>query len=711
MGGQQKKGQQQQNQQQGKPQQRGQQGREQEQYVGAPYNFIPLNVKVNKKEEDQLQPHHQIDPGKKSGMIEYTITAETPIMISDGTGKFYRNVYNQPAIPGSTVRGLVRSNMQILSFSSVADDIQNGKFMYRNVANGNEKKHYNDVLGNETEEYSLPNGKKGKMSVLKNVRAGYIRNLGNDHYVILQTASGLGDMNYYVLSERKIIEGKDEGFRFLLEHHPYILQHQNEAFHRKTDKNGRVHYVGKENENYHPYYIKVSYELSGKRNVTGIDEWGKLSKNGYLVLTGKMREKKAIYVIPEINESKDEIPIPQNDIDDFKRDYEGRKHQVEAMEGKEKGFFNLPAVGETKPVFYIQLNGKLYFGFTPRLRLFYDKEIHDGLNNAQKTTRVDYCKSIFGYSDQKGSYRSRVSFLDAEIVKGEESTEDVELILASPKPSSYHDYLASQSGDVASYNDDKFELRGVKQYWLKKEVVTGATGDNKKVYTGFRPYKSGTEFKGTIRFENLSDEELGMLLWSLVLEENSRQNIGMAKAYGYGRICVKVTELKLLKYDEMYNSANLLLKPYDTQDLKECDSYIMKAKEEMTKFLGFDIMKHERVKQFFMMKDAMNIPDNEKTRYMSIEKREYQWRVSKRVTLPLVEDVLNPESIATCGKYKKSDKIDDSAAQGRKNCDKKKGRSEEDKNWKSYQKNKGKYNSQKIGTGIGELLKGIQLDN
>ena len=103
-------------------------------YVGAPYNFVGLSDRVYKKEK--LQPNNVIEKERKSGTITYEITAKTPIFIDNGDNEFYKDCYGQYAIPGSTVRGLVRSNVQILSCSSVKDDIQDGYLMYRHVASG-----------------------------------------------------------------------------------------------------------------------------------------------------------------------------------------------------------------------------------------------------------------------------------------------------------------------------------------------------------------------------------------------------------------------------------------------------------------------------------------------------------------------------------------------------------------------------------------------
>ena len=52
---------------------------------------------------------------------------------------FRKNENGKYCIPGSSVRGLIRNNVQILGFSSFEDDIDDYALMYRNVANGAEK--------------------------------------------------------------------------------------------------------------------------------------------------------------------------------------------------------------------------------------------------------------------------------------------------------------------------------------------------------------------------------------------------------------------------------------------------------------------------------------------------------------------------------------------------------------------------------------------
>ena len=92
--------------------------------VVTPYNFVPLwNTVIQRyPNECALPPHNKQDPSLLHGEITVTLTAQTPIYISDGQGKHSEFVKDgdTPIIPGSSLRGLVRSNMQILGFGGIS---------------------------------------------------------------------------------------------------------------------------------------------------------------------------------------------------------------------------------------------------------------------------------------------------------------------------------------------------------------------------------------------------------------------------------------------------------------------------------------------------------------------------------------------------------------------------------------------------------------
>ena len=105
--------------------------------VRAPYNFVPFHTKgasgadgtaqgqrvervlVRYDSLEALPRHDRIDPKLLTGEIQVTMTAETPVFVSDGNKEnphFFRGPNGEFMLPGSTIRGMVRQNMQILGF-------------------------------------------------------------------------------------------------------------------------------------------------------------------------------------------------------------------------------------------------------------------------------------------------------------------------------------------------------------------------------------------------------------------------------------------------------------------------------------------------------------------------------------------------------------------------------------------------------------------
>ena len=422
-------------------------------------------------------------------------------------------------------------------------------------------------------------------------------------------------------------------------------------------------YGGMVNKAYAPYYEPIYYQLDKeqKRVVSvyardcKVDSRLPGMQKGYVLSSGRMNNKKNIYIIPEEETNiKQAIKISKEDIRAFSADLQKRKTTLrqyfkskgksrEDMEKEALAFFGLPqGDGDRKPVFYIEDRGKLYFGFTPRLRLFYDYEISQGINKEHKGGILDYSKAIFGYSGQKESYKSKVSFSDAVAESGKESKEWKNPILRSPKPTSYLDYLVqgkNNSNQAVTYNDSNMQLRGIKQYWLHDEIAHDEMArrtidDDEK--EGFYPLEEKTEFRGKIRFWNMTEDELGLLLWSIQLDpEKSWMNIGKAKPYGYGSISLKLTSVKKLDKQKAYSTERLELDPFTDINVEEM---IRIYKERMNQFLDkYKIDELPNIKDFFDMKDYTKIPDESKIIYMSIDNKEYQ---NREKPLPSIKETL-----------------------------------------------------------------------
>lgn len=622
-------------------------------YVGAPYNFIPFPEKTYAPvTRADLEVHDRIDDSLMTGEITYEIEAKTSVIVDDGKGQFFKNENGQYAIPGSTIRGLLRNNVQILSASSFDGDIDDYNLMYRNVAAGALKKEYNNILGNKT----IPYG-KGNISILQNVKGGAISCERGKYYIHPTKVDSVEkDMpNYYVLSERTVVEDflndrDDFAYGIFIDNGKCIMQNMHNVRFKKSERNGRIHYKGEDNRFYKPFFKKCSFKASGK-NIKAVSEYEKYPDKGMLISTGKMNEKKAVYIIPEIDMADDKvIQVSAADVKAFNIDLKKKENTLRALfdkKDKKKAakeadeFYGLPVEGQTKPVFYIFLNGRLYFGFTPRLRLFYDHSIKEGYRQAQAENGLyDMTTSIFGMSDtDKGSYKSKVSMADAVLISGE-TGEEKKIVLAEPKPSSYLDYLVQPDGNEKgkTYSSADLELRGVKQYWLRKELCFGNQNtNNENIGSQIRPLKAGSRFSGKIRFSNLTSKELGLLLWALRLEPGSNMNVGKGKPYGYGQISVMDIKTMVLDNMKAYNLDELNLSPYRNENT---DSLIDKYKD-ITVF-GVKVSELTSVKTFLKMKDSGKIPAADSIRYMSIDAKEYQ---NRTVRLQTVDEVLEGKSV------------------------------------------------------------------
>lgn len=558
-------------------------------YAKAPYNFIPLSNRVFERYSsvDDLPGHDEILEDHYSGTIEYVLKCDSDIIVSDGKGNFFKNLDNKYAIPGSSIRGMVRNNIITLGFSSVKDDIEDNNFLYRRFAtelpkiNGmNTKcinKEYKDRLGVEPRKVENGNKKGSKSySIPTKVKAGYIQHTRGDKYEIIPSSDKVNGKTYFRVSDnflKKNVRGISE-----------------------------INYLS--DKNYKPYRTSITYNVNEKNNKIKEIKKNGLKYKGELVGSGYMNRKTSHYIVTNISEN-EPIKISDEDIRMYKKYYRQDK--------KEDDFYSLPRNGEKKAVFYVEYNGRIFIGFTPFIRLLYDKSVHDGLLEGHKNNDIlDYNKSLFGFTNNNDgySYKSRLSFEDAVEYSNIETKKEV-LNLQKPKATCIAHYLKQNGKNYSTYNND-FQIRGIKFYWMKDKVSDSEIG-NEKICSSTEVVKRGGVFKGKISFKNLSEDELGLLVYSLALKDNCFQQIGMGKPYGFGRI--KIDNIKIEAYDmeKRYNSI------FDNGKIMvEKDKVILKYKKYMSEKFGItDIDQDLGIKTLLKVKSS--IVKEEYYRYQSLK--------------------------------------------------------------------------------------------
>jgi CRISPR-associated protein (TIGR03986 family) len=178
----------------------------------------------------------------------------------------------------------------------------------------------------------------------------------------------------------------------------------------------------------------------------------------------------------------------------------------------------------------------------------------------QACAKIDFAEAIFG---NEKTHSGRVFFEDAFLIdeQGDPQLEaQTPQILSAPKPTTFQHYLVQNSDEVKQLNhyNSNTIIRGYKIYWHKSgererwvEKDRKVIERNPKQYTEIKPVKAGTKFRGRIRFENLSDKELGALLFALDLPEGCGHKLGMGKPLGLGSVRI-TPKLYLSKRAQRY---------------------------------------------------------------------------------------------------------------------------------------------------------------
>jgi len=695
----------------------------------APYNFVPLNEKVIESEEKPGQNNCSFDKfhlGKNTGFIEITIETKTPLYIRDtltqdeivesdkaekSGKKFINPDFFSPAgeirIPGSSLRGMVRNLVEIMSYGKFRFFEKDKRFYYRSFMDKSSrlKEAYNNkmVAGNGDNGYS------------QKIKAGYLIK-DNMDYKIKLAEIDINGCQYYRVEEDDIIN------------HGILTSRMSRVIKGIRDKNPA----------YEIWFKKVKFTVSPPKihkysvnlyfskviEICNINGTLNGSKEGTLVHSGwvgNQRIGKHLHWVigPKSN---NEISITKEVVRDYKND-KNRDPDINLIKWLEK-----PGVTEV-PCFYIEeAENVKSFGHTGLFRLTYDKEVADFVYNwgEHKKDLCDIPTAIFG---TEMDFSGRVFFEDAELVlKNSQTKENIFLeirqprILSTPKPTTFNHYLCQpemptpvfkdirgndfsillqdltqpeaeilnktykliprnnsniyrpnnavsneyktevfkilvkknatrhirEFKDIKDWNSDDC-IRGNKLYWHRNgnnwidlEVQNHAQNDDQ--HTMIKPIKVGVSFTGRIRFENLSEVELGALLFALDLPEDCCHKIGMGKPLGLGSVKI-MPKLYLSKREKRYTD---LLSEWGSEGETRIQESTNKSetkddfKDKFQKFvlnkLGentiSDLWAVNRMKELIRMLDFNNKPVDAKTEYMALNK------FKERRILPKPTDVI-----------------------------------------------------------------------
>jgi cold shock CspA family protein len=161
-------------------------------------------------------------------------------------------------------------------------------------------------------------------------------------------------------------------------------------------------------------------------------------------------------------------------------------------------------------------------------------------------------------------YKGRVRFSFAEPLNTPLTKKYVTLpLLERPRPTWVLPKPKKEKDADIQIPGRKFYLRhsGWKDIWDKG--IENRTGiESKKIEQGpnnatIQGVEKDTEFSFNVGFENLTQEELGRLLYCLELENTMVHALGRGKPFGFGQTKIKVHELAVRKNADLWHHENL----------------------------------------------------------------------------------------------------------------------------------------------------------
>lgn len=494
--------------------------------ASASYNFVRLPSHVIPAEfydgnfegvtKDVMDAYrdHVTQTGTHTGYIDLTITTETPLFIGgpskqeDTTPLEFYGGQNNPTIPGSSLKGMVKEIFKIVTASS-----------FRPYQRGT-------GLGDFEDRYLYF---RDIASAIKPLKEYYASRMMNP----IKNSAGL--------STPKATPG-------------FIIQTVNNEYYAVPSVAKKIYY-------------EAEKALLSKQRTPSID-WTHTYVN---IHVGAMSSKRTFMRITKPCNFDKRIPIHQSCIDSYADDKNrGTLDLLDKKIGKSgeaaKEYTHSADVKFVVPCYFTEKGGTVeHFGHGRYYRIAYDLKISAHLPNSleQHNNGVDLCDSVFGYGD---NWAGRVSFSDAH-VQGtlKMCPSDYPHPLMGPNPTSFQLYLDQNVDDHNTYNHwghEHASLRGYKMYWhqpLAKAKNWTRTAEEKEIKgtRKIRPVDRGVTFTSRIHFERLSDVEIGALLMSLNLDQYSGgqrrtyYKLGMGKSIGFGSVKLD-TEVTIFDNNSRY---------------------------------------------------------------------------------------------------------------------------------------------------------------
>lgn len=601
--------------------------------IKAPYNFVPLESEAFYPEwANHISQDIPFEDGV-SGSIEYTLTAETPIFVRNGQAKNANdNTFSHTAdgryfIPGTSIKGEIRSVLEILSFGKMTQ-VQDARFGIRDLSTSQDGKAYRQSLSNVSCGWLYK--EDGKYHILDCETPGRINpsKLFTKHFdwnILRQKIEPTrDDINEDEITKSALCKYIKLGISLndLINKDFSTIDILNSTF-TETEIPRRSQH--------------------DKRQLFIKDPQSK--KRGTIILTGQPKNKKKYDFIffPHSNTQ------PLDVLDDVVIDFMSiHKNNID---------FKLiwhPRLENNKriPVFFTKNNNGVVnaIGLSSMFRIPSTTFIKGAIPAyLQSNLHKDMAECIFGTSKEAcGSLRGRVYFGHAFAKNKPQQSSEIPAILCSPKPS--FGPLYTNNG---TWNSTATLIKGRKRYPVLEEYQESKDDlkrkercemtENANIQTRFSPLPIGTEFSGTVYFHNLRECELGALIAALTFNGKEKEcfhSIGEAKPFGYGKVKIQLGK------ESIYAVNTEMESEVSSSSAMESFQTLMRGRIQ-------DWDDRNSLKQLFKMAEGIPKGSEENFTYMTMDikkehnqdKKKDEFSIAKKnnENLPLFTTIIQPK--------------------------------------------------------------------
>ena len=173
-----------------------------------------------------------------------------------------------------------------------------------------------------------------------------------------------------------------------------------------------------------------------------------------------------------------------------------------------------------------------------------------------------------------------------------------EFYLKKPTPTATfwtYDYYID-GGKIHFYKEGDVIIRGRKYYWHQPEMKVQNFSPDKMNVT-VRPLKSGVDFLGKVYFEQITKKQLDQIIFILNGGKDGKYDykMGMGKPLGYGSIHTKVESVEVRNISVGENGVEYSVTQYDGLKTYEENSFSNSVKGSFEIMMSFDTLKGQEV--------------------------------------------------------------------------------------------------------------------